>query len=82
MSARKPGSTLERHRRQLVRRDALQLDLLLAMLVDDIDVAWPGIHWAPEHGTAGDGVTRDHVGDLRTAALDLRAAIARMVARM
>jgi hypothetical protein len=70
---------LQRERQRLVRRDAQQLALLLTMLVDDIDVAWPDLLCAPEDGPARDDPMRDHIGDVRTAALELRSAIARLI---
>ena len=64
-----------------MRRNAQEIALLLTMLIDDIDVAWPDLLCAPENGSRRDAATRDHIGDVRTAALELRQAIARLITR-
>jgi hypothetical protein len=64
-----------------VRRNAQEIALLLAMLIDDIDVAWPDLQCAPEKGSRRDAAARDHIGDVRTAALELSHAVAKLITR-
>ena len=68
-------------RRRLVRRNAQEIALLLTMLIDDINVAWPDLLCPPENDSSRDAAMRDHIGDVRTAALELRQAIARLITR-
>jgi hypothetical protein len=78
-SATKQLRNLLSERRRLVRRDAQEIARLLAMLIDDIDAAWPDLHCAPEIGSGHEAATRDHLGDVRAAALELNHAVARLI---
>lgn len=77
----KPVRGLLSERRRLVRRNAEDIALLLAMLIDDIDVAWPDLLCVPENGSRRDAAMRDRIGDVRTAALELSHALARLITR-
>lgn len=82
MSAtKKPLRGVLSERRRLVRRNAQEIAVLLAMLIDDIDVAWPDLLCTAENGSRCDAVTRDNIGDVRTAALELSHAVARLITR-
>lgn len=61
-----------------MRRDAGDLDKLIAMLIDDIDVAWPELRCRKPAGPDGRDDS-DGVGDVRAALREARHAIARMI---
>ncbi len=71
--------TLREHRRDLVRREAREIAVLIAMLIDDIDVAWPERRCGAANAAYA-AEEQERVGDARTALRGAREAIARMLA--